>query len=809
MTEIYTKLDLVRSLLKKLGNAVAENYRDFIKDPDLNTHLIKFRQAYEEAEARLNNPNLVIATLGTTSSGKSTIVNALIGRKIAPIEAKEMSGGVLKIKHSKEFKLAIAETEEAAWETGIWENLDDLNIYNRVRNGVMIPYNQIRKQRECIAPQVTACVPILPANDPSLLGLPEGIGIEIIDLPGLKSIQDKDNLKIIQEQVAKAFSLVALDYSQVDERHRKRLLEELKQMVEYLQGRTDSMIFILNRVDLRGTDDFPLEQRIEQLKLEIKEVLALEELPDIIPLSGQMLYYAQNAWGAIGITENSPVDSDTRLDFLTAMLEDCSKIIRSHTKEDRTLKRWFRDLEDRVEEREIIDDQSMRKILDLVYEWSGGKKLWECMGDRVNQSFSELVILPALIEVFQNYECFEKEIDVKLNIWKITELQELEEKKEDINRSAEKLKTEVENIRDRFCNELNFIIEACKKDTPEARSKLLQKSFFSKKGVQGLSLFVDSVREVETDLNSQLIIPVRNAFEKDQGTYELEENLTEVITPPKAKAVSKAYDLVERKLSDFEQDNSGDWIKKVPETDLEGCRSLEHAERAVRSLYYAMRQAISSRAEFVLQGQAKKFEGGLQSLLDEYNQELKNLCQQEISSLNLDEIIMANLAQIISQDSLKIPEDIFVFSDDIEQNKTSKREKVGQSKTQETYQEGSCFKEEKTREVTKNVYGNVNYIDLKLPSPKNMARQWSEGITTEKEKLWDILSQWIKENLDYVSEQCNDSINKAIEIAERAFKEQLQAIENDSLKQMEYYQRLEEEKKLVNEIFEQLKQEVI
>ena len=36
-----------------------------------------------------------IATIGTTSSGKSTIVNALIGRRIAPIEAGEMSGGVL------------------------------------------------------------------------------------------------------------------------------------------------------------------------------------------------------------------------------------------------------------------------------------------------------------------------------------------------------------------------------------------------------------------------------------------------------------------------------------------------------------------------------------------------------------------------------------------------------------------------------------------------------------------------------------------------------------------------------------------
>ena len=286
--EIHDKFEQVRDRLKQLGNGVADlaqNHADILDTPNLQNSLLKFRQAYEESVARVANPNFTIATIGTTSSGKSTIVNALIGRKIAPIEAGEMSGGVLTIKHSKEFKLLVAETEGAQWETGTWTDLNDREIYDRIRTGVMFPYHQARQKQDLIAPQVTAYVPILPAEDSSLLGLPEGIGIEFIDLPGLKSIQDRDNLKVIQQQVHKAFSLVALDYLQVDDRHRKRLLEELKKVVEYLQGRTDSMIFILNRVDQRGQDDITIAERIEQLQLEIQETLNLDRLPDIIPLS--------------------------------------------------------------------------------------------------------------------------------------------------------------------------------------------------------------------------------------------------------------------------------------------------------------------------------------------------------------------------------------------------------------------------------------------------------------------------------------------------------------------------------------------
>ncbi len=687
-TETHIKLEQVRDRLKQLGNAVADfrdrlkqlgnavadlaqNHADILDSPNIQNSLLEFRQAYEESVVRLENPNFTIATIGTTSSGKSTIVNALIGRKIAPIEAGEMSGGILTIKHSQEFKLSIEETEGAQWLTGAWKDISEKEIYARIRNGVMFPYHQARQKQELIAPQVQAYVPILPDEDSNLLGLPEGIGIKFIDLPGLKSIQDRDNLKVIQQQVHKAFSLVALDYLQVDDHHRKRLLEELKKVVEYLQGRTDSMIFILNRVDQRGQDDITIAERIEQLQLEIEETLNLDRLPDIIPLSGRFLYYAQCAWGTTAIGANSVVDAATRLHFLSGMLEDCSSLIRSHTSEDGTLKKWFRDIEDRVDDDKTIDDESMRKILYHVYDWSGGNRLWQCMRDRVQESFSELVILPALIDVLERYKLLINTIDVEVNIKKIGKKEVLETKQQNIIDGSERLAKEVENIRDRFQQEVKQIIELLKQNSQSDRNSLDQK------GIKSFDSFYDTVNRVEEDLVVELISPVRDAFEQNKGTYELEEELIKVVTPPKARAITKAYDLVTRKLTKFERDDSGYFLRQIRHDDQEKLRSMEHAEKAVRSLYYAMRKAISTRAEFTLQGQTEQFEMGLLSLVNKLIEELKFACEQELPELDLNKVIISDFENHITQNPPQLPEELFSFSDTIRQNTTSKPEVVG------------------------------------------------------------------------------------------------------------------------------------
>jgi GTPase SAR1 family protein len=799
---IESKLNNTRNLLQELGNSVSNlvnSSPDVFADPGIQSSLQDFLSVYQEAVQRLKNPSFRIATLGTTSSGKSTIVNALIGRKIAPIEAGEMSGGVLTIQHSQEQKLIIEKTEDAVWDTGESTGSDE-DLYQRI-SSVMRSYNDERKNREYVAPQITAHVPLLPACDASLLGLPNGIGVELIDLPGLKSVQDRTNLATIQKQVNKAFSLVALDYMQVDDKHRKCLLEELKKVVEYLQGRTDSMIFILNRVDQRGADDLPLSVRIDKLREEIKEVLSLRELPDVLPFNARLLYYAQCAWGSGSFNQPSLINQELRLKLLKAMLQDCAVVIKLNTKENRYLKNWFRDIDDQVEDNEAIDDETMREILRYSLEWSGGRELWDCFRVRVQESFAELVILPALLEVFDNYDALEKLLEVVIQARKINNQEQVEQERDQIAKIRQNLQKNIKKIGKEFKSEIEELIEKLKKNDPTTNDKLVQEA--DKKVRKGFERIFDAVAEVEGDLTKVLIVPVRDAFNNNQGAFELRDKLGEVISPALADDISKAYDNVSRRLSKFSSESEY-LVKRVRADDDKGEKEIEHDQHYFLLLYHTMREAISARAEFLLQGKAQQFEQALESLVDEQVKRLKVcLSDEKFSSINLEKAAISNLRKKLAQNLPTLPDKFFKLSEPIKQNRSKQKEVVDTEKGYETrtktvyenytesYQDGSCFSSTKTRTktrpvtreyqeaVTRNIYEDIEYVELFLPSPYLIAKQWLSGIEKGKGSLWDILLDWILQRLDDVSSNFEESVDEIANLAERTLQKQSSIIEEN------------------------------
>lgn len=804
--DIETTLRDTRDRLRELGEAIEDlvkSYPSAFADPEIASRFAAFRQAHREAVDRLNAPRLCIATIGTTSSGKSTIVNALLGRKVAPIEAGEMSGGVLTLQHADERKLVVEATEGAAWETGVWSELSDESFYERIRNSVMLPYHDIRrKQKDCIAPQVIAFGPLLPACEPTLLSLPPGVGVEFVDLPGLKSVQDRANLAVIQTRVHKAFSLVALDYMQVDDEHRKRLLEELKRVVQYLQGRTDSMIFILNRVDQRGADDVPISERIDKLREEIQEVLSLEEPPEVIPFSARLLYYAQCAWGPGSLDDASLVDQPTRLRLLNAMFQDCAGVIRQQTSDDPELRRWFRNTEDQVCDSENISDETMRQLLHYALEWSGGNKLWSRLRIRVQEAFPELVLLPALVEVFDNYDSLAKIIEAIANIRKIEQKEEVEAEQAKIDQSRRRLHEAVENIREKFRTLTETTIEHLKKNEQDVRSRLAQEA--QSEGRRGFQSLFDAVNEVEGDLTQLLIAPVRDALKENQGAYELEENLGKFISPVMANNIAKAYDSASRRLENFTH-SSDSLVKRVREEDKKGIRELEHAERAVRKLYQAMREALSARAEFNLQSQAQKLENALDSLIGEEENELCVLCLKELPSLKLDEAIISDFKKNLSQNLPVLPEKFFELSNTIKQSSPKEKEVIGTKPVTITYTEGSCFnRQERTKTEYEDVIGDVQYRDLSLPDADQMARQWAEGVAKGKQGLWDVLSTWITNRLDLAIKVFDQSLNNVIDLVNDALQEQLSIIELNFAKTAQTWIEIEARKTLITVIRQKL-----
>lgn len=766
---VAAKLEAARDRLAALGRLTADlvaAHPEVFEDPELRKRLTAFEEAHAEAQERLARPRLSIAMIGTTSSGKSTIVNALVGRQIAPIEAGEMSGGVLTLRDADQRRVVVEPTEGAAWEAGEWTEIADKDAYDRIRNGVMRPYHDTRKERNCLAPQVFYEGPLLPARDDTLLELPTDLGIEFIDLPGLKSVQDRANLSVIQTRVHKAFSLVALDYLQTDEDHRKKLLEELVRVVKYLQGRTDSMIFVLNRVDQHGSDDEPVADRISLLRKEIREVLELNHEPDVLPFEARLLYRAQCAWGAASETHDHPeAPPELRLQHLTELFKECASTIERQIWTDESLDKWLQDVKRSVRKGQDVTPDEARRLLRLAREWSGGTKLWKRLRARIEESFAELVILPVLIEVFDTHHSLTGSLRTVSEIRKIDSKDQLERERERLEQVQMRLHKEVSATRERFRHRLTSAANGLKTGDQAVRHRL------TKDLGPGFESLLSAVNEVTGDLNASLIAPVRDALTGNRGSYDLEEKLARVVAPSAAKDLARAYDTFSRRIPSLER-KPGTLSARVRADDTDGVHRLEETERDARRLYQEMRKTIAGRAEFTLQGQATAVRDALTGLLDQQTNTIASTLRSELSDLGLDKAIESVRRGKTSADLLKLPSEFFTLPTAVDQRRHEQVEVVGQREETEHYTTGTCFKDKKTRTVIKNVMGTVAYQDLELPDEDGMARQWSDGVRGGEESLWETLRDWMIEALHESSVSFSSAIDSVLRLADRALEDQ-------------------------------------
>ncbi|WP_227789008.1 MULTISPECIES: hypothetical protein [unclassified Nodularia (in: cyanobacteria)] len=512
------------------------------------------------------------------------------------------------------------------------------------------------------------------------------------------------------------------------------------------------------------------------------------------------------------------------------MFQDCAGVIRLNTKENRELKQWFRDVEDYVEDNNFVDDETMRKIIRYSLEWSGGRELWERFRFRVEDSFAELVILPALIDVFDNYSALSEFLDILIQTRKIYNQEQVSEERERLAKIRHILHKNMNQIAREFQSEVGQLIGGLKKNDPKTQIQIKKNA--QKKGRDGFARIFYAVNQVEKDLNAVLISPVRDSFAQNQGAFDLRDKLREVISPALADDVAKTYDNVSRRISQFSQESEY-LVKRVRADDEKGTKELEHDERHVRLLYHTMRQAISARAEFFLQGKALAFEEALESLVKAQVARLK-ICLSEgsvDSFIDFEKAVISDLHKKLAQTLPTLPDKFFEISDDIKQNRSKKTEVVGQkteevtrTKTEqetytESYQSGSCFQSTKTRtktrpitrkykeSVTRDITADVEYVELFLPSPDLMAKQWLSGVDKGKESLWDVLLNWITKRLEYVKTLFEDSVNDITYLAERSLDKQLRIIEDNFQQEQEFWHDFEHEKDYLTSICQRLEKE--
>jgi GTPase SAR1 family protein len=744
--------NLINSIQEKLNQlyAVAPSLEgnDIIQEPLFRSHA-DFKQAAE----KLAYPALRIATIGTTSAGKSTLVNGLIGRKIAPMDAAELSAGILHLVHNPQSRLQIKKPDKGgSWQGMDQSNWDDKSIYDHVRENVFKVYHKDKETQTISVPEVRIEGPLLPAAWTDLLKLPAGVGIEIYDLPGLNSIADKDNLKVIQDHLKQCFSLVVMNYSHTDSSNRSELLKQVKKVVEALGGKTDAMLFVLNGVNLRNETDDPLEQRLADFALAIQTELRLLETPTIMPINAQALFYAQCAWGYSDPTTGQPTtDAALQTELLKKFNNDCGKFTKQYQKKNADVKNWLRDIEDAIEENssylpaELITTENLQQWFKWSWEHSGGLALWSELRQRVNERFAEIVIAPTLIQPLNSLEVLLTTLDKYSETQRLSDKDAVEQKKQELQQNFEDLQGFLEQESQEFEEEIRQNIQSIssamasgiKTDIDEAIDSLFGLDSTNPEAAEALRTIV---KDIKIDLTDTLIVPVRDYYDEDYpiSTEELKEALNKVLSPEPRDAITRAADLY-RARRDVSINGYNGKARKGSDDE----KKLKGIENAAHSLFKAMREGLTARASYTLQTYDHSMQQALDVLLERAIIDIENRIRQELPD-NAEALLAIYRQKRANVEFNPLPDNIFALQD-------SKAEELSQS--EKVGVEGSCFKSD--------IFEDIDYITLKLPNVNEMANMWMEGVNQAETLLWDAVGKWFAESASEQNRLFQQSLEEA------------------------------------------------
>jgi hypothetical protein len=229
----------------------------------------------------LESPTLTIVTTGTTSSGKSTLVNLLCGAEIIPVAVQEMSAGLVTIEYSQTTAVHIDRTPGALWECGDWYHISDREISDRLAT-VMNSYLEAKYNGsiDISYPQIRIEYPIRLLAPDSRLQLPEGVKLRIVDLPGLSHHQDIENLSLLKT-CDRALFLATYNSAETDRQKVNMLLHGVVEQLKIIGGLSKNMWFLFNRIDVfHGDKDRVASERkfINRTRSEIDKLLTKYDL---------------------------------------------------------------------------------------------------------------------------------------------------------------------------------------------------------------------------------------------------------------------------------------------------------------------------------------------------------------------------------------------------------------------------------------------------------------------------------------------------------------------------------------------------
>lgn len=388
--KVFEEVEVKAQLLSKYWNNFSleiSEHLPYTYQPELQELSDKLEAAISNLVSELRNPTLTLATTGTTSSGKSTLVNLLCGAEIVPVAVSEMSAGAVTIEYSEQKSLIIHQTPGALWECGEWKGISDEQIYQRLYKAMISYIDSREKQPTLACPQSTIHYPFRLIKE-SKLELPRGVKVRVLDLPGLAYVGDTGNANVIK-QCREALCLVTYNSAETDKQKVRSLLQEVVQQVKDLGGSPARMLFVLNRIDVfRADKTWPdtenrfVESTVRSIKHELTEQLK-EYTQEIEKLQVVKL----STWPALLALQIKNYDEVYSAEACKKADNNFNGLIGEDILEDlpRNSLKWSK--------------HDRNRVADALWQKSYAEEFQQHLREHISQNFPRLVI-PQAIERF-------------------------------------------------------------------------------------------------------------------------------------------------------------------------------------------------------------------------------------------------------------------------------------------------------------------------------------------------------------------------------------------------------------------------
>jgi len=803
-------VSFVKRLKKDLDTLYQNNKKLFEGRKELHDAFMDVFTKIDRSQQRLEHPVLSIATVGTTSAGKSTIVNALIGRRIAPMHEKEMSAGVLQLLPDKQVSMTVKKSSH--WESGKFPDIiTDEQAYDKIQS-IFETYKKFEKITT--APNITVRGPLLWDTHPELLGLPNNISVEFIDLPGLNSASDPNNIKIIQDNLSRSLCIVAINCLDVNDKTLERLLEELQDIIKAMSGsednkerkNTDSILFLYNKFDALDLHIESLESRISYFKqLVCKRLNLKEKQVNIIPFASRLLYYAQSSIGNNFYTDKQELNCNE--EFLDGLFANCEYAFGRKSPH----KKLGDDVYGFLDNKTKIPDDILKKFISVCYKLSGANEILAELKRRIQESFAAVIIQPAINDTEKAVEFLLSKLHTYIAINKsnnelelLTEQLGLAKKKfillgsasdehfndlkkdiANVSSNLSKLNVGAEDDSIKVKKLLTSRIEELKKaieekqlgkiderldklevNTTEIGDKLVEilqqsknvqteiNNYLSQQNGKNPAFVVfagliDVPKLVKDKLNLQIIAIFRANLINNKGKGALEEELRKNLPAVWVTPLLGHYETIRDTFAKWTANGyTQDESHFVYKTKTQiSSDNLTATQTMYDNLNRRMRDVLSKKTNILFQLEANTFATLLHEFIHSEINAIIALMQENLGKTGIDLSKQIHATLAIKEQEIKLPEKLFEFTAPSYNLST---EKDCEYVEDGSHTEGSCCNR-KTVIDYKKVEWNVYQYDF--PNANGIYEAWRSGIYTSEIQFWEIITDWVNKTVeDYLSD---------------------------------------------------------